>query len=272
MNKKILILTATALVTFGHNAWAECALKYSYSGSNATVTGASECDGQSITIPLTTTKDGKEYKVTKITSQAFIGNKTITGITFETDSKGNSNITSIGGWAFSSASGVTGKLKIPESVTSIETGAFYGMKGVTGELKLPDGVTFIGDQAFSGMSGVTGELKIPESITSIETGAFSGMSGVTSLFIPESVTSIGSYAFRNNALTDVFLAEDSPLTDDMLKSANISLNKIVRYTAEGQYLKDGKVYANLEDYRAGIALSCKEGSTKCKKRIRTVCR
>ena len=176
-----------------------------------------------------------------------------------------SGVTSIANEVFRAMGGVTGELKIPDGVTSIGNNAFDGMRGVT-SLILPNSVTSIGSEAFLGMSGVTGELKIPDGVTSIGVSAFNGMSGVTSVTIPNSVTSIGGAAFAwMNSLSEVFLSADSSLTDQMLKSASINLSKIVRYTADGQYMKDGKVYASLEDYRAGTTFVYNEAKGKYQK-------
>ena len=109
---------------------------------------------------------------------------------------GGNPVISIGDYAFSGCSGLTGDLIIPEGVTSIGDYAFSGCSGLTGSLTIPAGVTSIGDSAFSGCSGLTGSLTIPEGVTSIGDSAFSGCSGLTGdLIIPEGVTSIGSSAF-----------------------------------------------------------------------------
>ena len=198
------------------------------------------------------------------------GTKTISNSAFY-NASGLTKITipqgciSIGAEAFRGASGVAGNLNIPEGVISIGARAFYDMSGVTGNLHIPDSVTSIGINAFTGMNGVTGEFKIPNGMTSIGNNTFYGLRGLTSLTIPASVTSITNYAFNGMSFSEVFLSADSTLTDEQLTNAKLSLNKIVRYTADGQYMKDGKVYASLEDYRAGTTFVYNEAKGKYQK-------
>jgi hypothetical protein len=52
---------------------------------------------------------------------------------------------------------------------------------------------------------ITGELIIPEGATSIATGAFKNQLGLTSVLFPQSLTSIGTEAFMNTGLVEVFL-------------------------------------------------------------------
>jgi hypothetical protein len=105
-------------------------------------------------------------------------------------------VRSIGNYAFSGCSGLTGSLTIPNSVTSIGNRAFYDCSGLTGSLTIPNSVTSIGEYAFIDCSNFNGSLTIPNSVTSIGDGAFSGCSGFSgSLTIPNSVTSIGDGTF-----------------------------------------------------------------------------
>ncbi|MCH5218605.1 MAG: leucine-rich repeat protein [Muribaculaceae bacterium] len=105
-------------------------------------------------------------------------------------------VTTIGNYAFSQCSHLSGSLTIPESVTSIGSRAFEGCSGFTGSLTIPYGVTSIGGAAFRYCSGFNGSLTIPESVITIGTNAFQGCSGFTgSLIIPDSVTTMGSQAF-----------------------------------------------------------------------------
>ena len=123
---------------------------------------------------------------------AFSGATCLTSLTIP------NSVTSIGSYAFSGCSGLTGSLTIPNSVTTIGNSAFRNCNGLTGSLTIPNSVTSIGESAFSGCNGFTGSLTLPNSVTWIGSSAFSGCSGLTgSLTIPNSVTSIGYSAFYN---------------------------------------------------------------------------
>ncbi|QEK01955.1 leucine-rich repeat domain-containing protein [Treponema phagedenis] len=125
-------------------------------------------------------------------------------------------LTSIGRWAFSGCSSITGALTLPDSLTTIENGAFEGCSGITGELdlshltnleylsgfnetgitavKFPANLKTIGRHAFFRCSGIRA-LTLPDSLTSIGWYAFSGCSGITALTLPSKLTSIGDFAF-----------------------------------------------------------------------------
>ena len=104
------------------------------------------------------------------------------------------SVTSIGFYAFGNCQFFDGTLTIGNSVTSIGQYAFYYCDGLTGSLTIPDSVTSIGSSAFRSCSNLTG-LVIPNSVTSIGSNAFDLCTNLTSIVISESVTSIGSYAF-----------------------------------------------------------------------------
>lgn len=103
-------------------------------------------------------------------------------------------VTKIGDSAFSSNSGLTGELNLPDSVTEIGEKAFYFCSGLTG-VKIPDGVEVIGSGAFGYCSGLTGELKIPDGITKIGEETFNNCSSLTGVKIPDGVEVIGNRAF-----------------------------------------------------------------------------
>lgn len=102
----------------------------------------------------------------------IIENGVLTGYT---GSGGNvtipSSVTSIGEWAFSDCTNLTG-MTIPNSVTKIGYGAFYGCKNLK-------------------------SVTIPTSVTKIDYWAFSGCSSLTSVSLPNSVAEIGNAAFFN---------------------------------------------------------------------------
>ena len=87
-----------------------------------------------------------------------------------------------------------GTVEFESDVTSIGNYAFYGCSGLT-SIDIPSDVTEIGSQAFYNCSGLT-SIDIPSGVTSIGSSAFSGCTGLTSIDIPSSVTSIGNNAFQ----------------------------------------------------------------------------
>ena len=111
------------------------------------------------------------------------------------------SVTSIGNGAFRCCSGLT-SIKLPEGVTSIGDGAFFRCSGLT-SIEIPSGVTRIGEGAFYICSGLT-SIKLPERVTSIGEMAFMGCSGLTSIKMPSSVTSIGATAFEASGLKTIY--------------------------------------------------------------------
>ena len=84
---------------------------------------------------------------------------------------------------------------IPNSVTSIGGSAFGSCSGLT-SVTIPNSVTSIGWNAFYGCSGLT-SVTIPNSVTSIGSSAFEGCSGLTSVTIGNSVEDIYRFAFKD---------------------------------------------------------------------------
>ena len=97
-------------------------------------------------------------------------------------------------------------------VTSIGGSAFCSCSGLT-SVVIPNSLTSIGDYAFAWCSGLT-SVVIPNSLTSIGQNAFSGCSGLTSIVIPSSVRSIGRGAFRGcSGLTTIVVESSNPVYD-----------------------------------------------------------
>ncbi|MDR1321928.1 MAG: leucine-rich repeat protein [Gracilibacteraceae bacterium] len=156
---------------------------YTISGDTITITGYNG-EGGDVEIPAEI--DGAS--VTSIGQYAFSGCSGLTGVTI------SDGVTGIGESAFSGCSGLAGNLTIPASVTGIGPYAFFGCSGLTA-VTIPGSVADIGESAFSGCSGLTG-VTISDGVTGIGERAFSGCSGLTgNLTIPASVTGIGQYAF-----------------------------------------------------------------------------
>jgi hypothetical protein len=107
-------------------------------------------------------------------------------------------ITRIGEKAFKNCTGFTGSLTLPSSLLEIGNDAFWGCTGFNGQLILAEGLQKIGICAFQDCSGFNGELKIPRSTATIGSGAFTSCRGFTGqLTITNGVTSIGSVAFKD---------------------------------------------------------------------------
>jgi preprotein translocase subunit YajC len=159
--------------------------------SQAAVTGYDNSYGYAITIPASTSTDGKTYRITHIGESAFAYNQ-LTSVTFP------NSVTSIGYAAFQGNS--LASLTIGDSVTAIGGFAFEG-NSLTSVL-FGNSVTSIGYGAFANNSLTS--VTIPNSVISVDYAAFANNS-LTSLTIGDSVTAIGGFAFLGNQLTSVVI-------------------------------------------------------------------
>ncbi len=162
-------------------------------GVSITVTG--HVDGTNATgdlfIPETKVIDGVAYTVTAIGNDAFSSCSGLTGSLIIPNT-----VTSIGDFAFSSCTGLTGSLILPNTLTYIGAYAFQDCPGFTGDLTLPNTLTTLGNGAFYLCNGFNGNLTLPNSITTIGKDTFADCKFIGSLTIPNTVTSIGNYAFH----------------------------------------------------------------------------
>ena len=141
-------------------------------------------------------KSLKAVDVKGVNNLVTVGNYAFSECTNLTGFSFGENLTEIGESAFYYCSGLSGNLTLPEGLKRIGNSAFIGCENLTGELKLPESLAEIGAGAFYGCSGFTGDLTIPSGITEIPDNAFYSCYGFDGkLNIPQSVTSIGNYAF-----------------------------------------------------------------------------
>ena len=166
--------------------------------------------------------------VTSIGSSAFYNCSNLESVTFAEGSQ----LTSIGGSAFSVCSGLT-SISIPAGVTSIGSSAFSGTSAknvyitdieawcniefgdddsnplynggvlwlngeIVFELNIPGTVERIGNYAFYNSERVK-NVVIEEGVTEIGERAFYSMYRLESVTIPSTVTKIGSYAFAHSS-------------------------------------------------------------------------
>ena len=139
-----------------------------------------------LVIPEEVTYMNRVRKVTSIGGKAFYSCSGLTSVTIP------NSVTSIGGEVFYYCSGLT-SVTIPNSVTSIGERAFYHCRSLI-SVTFGNSVSSIGSSTFQYCSGLT-SVTIPNSVTSIGSQAFRYCSSLTSVTIPNSVTSIGESAF-----------------------------------------------------------------------------
>ncbi len=179
MKRKLLLLFA--LLVSSTMVWADEEvgnLKYTVSGSEATVTGLSTTveSATEIEIPASVIISGTSYPVTSIGDDAFHGCTSLTTVTFAEGSQ----LESIGYRAFRDCTNLT-SITIPEGVTNIGSNAFRGCTSLT-SITIPEGVTNIVSSAFRGCTSLT-SITIPSSVTSIGGGAFRGCTSLTSITV-----------------------------------------------------------------------------------------
>ena len=163
--------------------------------------------------------------VNSIENRAFCGCHSLTSISFSE----NSQLTSIGDYAFSNCSGLTA-ITIPESVTSIGERAFE-VCGSLSAITFPENsqLNIIGNYAFSNCNSLT-TITISENsqLTSIGENAFLNCSSLTAITIPENLESIGSSAFFNcSSLVSITIPENLESIGSSAFSGCSSLTNII---------------------------------------------
>jgi len=100
-----------------------------------------------------------------------------------------------------------------------------------GELIISETVTKIAAGAFSYCNKLTGDLRIPDNVTYIGYEAFVGCSGFTSVTIGKNVNTIGSFAFVDLGVDEVYFEGDAPEKITPIgKESSFDWDTTLRYT------------------------------------------
>lgn len=173
-------------------------LKYSTSDNKNVYVGGLDNPNYSgdLTIPETVIYNDKEYVVTGINEEAFMGCEGITSVSI------GSNVTRIYYWAFKDCINLA-SFTIPTTVDYIDEEVFVNTAWYNA---LPDGLIYK-DNVLFGVKGskaeLEGHLDIAEGTRIIAGGALKYTMNVSSVIIPNSVTSICQSAFFQSGITSL---------------------------------------------------------------------
>ena len=232
-----LVLFLSATCSFCQEYVVVNKLRFIISGSEAHLYGVWDIGEEEplrgeVSIPVSITKGGKTYPVTKILDRAFSVDQSITSVIIPYTVKSigeqafsechklesviiGDNVETIGSGAFQETALTS--VDLPNSVKTIGSSIFNSCQQLTSvnlgtsvtsieklsfqyctalkSVKIPNTVTSIGQQAFDGCSSLT-SADLPDGVKSIGFMAFSGC-GFTSVSIPKSVTELGGYCFED---------------------------------------------------------------------------
>ena len=191
---------------------------FQYVDGCATVTGSSNSNPSSVTIPATVTYQGVTYKVVSIDDMAFYHNQnSTTKSNLKTVTIG-SNVEYIGYGAFQGTS--IQSVTIPASVKEIGSNPYtFGQWGAFAYCESLKTVTFkstklrhIPIMCFMG-TAIT-SITIPDGVTHVDLGAFSGCTSLTKVTFPSTLHYIGYSAFNNcSALTSITIPSGCHIID-----------------------------------------------------------
>jgi len=171
--------------------------------------------------------------VTSIGGYAFSGATALINVFFS----GNSQLETIGDNAFAGASSLE-FITIPSNVTSIGENAFSDTTALTNVFFSGNSqLVTISDFAFASASSLI-SIDLPSSLTSIGEGAFQS-TGLRSITIPSSVSTIGNYAFRDStALSNFYFMGNEPgINVNSFENVANTATAFIQSGAQG-FLKD----------------------------------
>ena len=126
----------------------------------------------------------------------------------------NSQLETIGDYAFTQCYSLGGDLLIPNTVTYIGDYAFYSTSINSLNFEENSQLNSIGNYSFQNCSNLSGDLLIPNTVTSIGNYAFHSCQFLTSINIPASVTFIGERVFNwDSNITSITVDEENTIYD-----------------------------------------------------------
>ena len=143
-------------------------------------------------------------------------------------------------------------ITIPEGVTKIEDETFYGCNGLN-TIIIPDSVNYIGGRVFNYCPGLT-TAGLIGSGSNIEFGwtdvipfnAFSSCDSLTSISMPSTITKIGSYAFQDCNISDVYYCGSQDEWDHISGNDQL-LNATIHYIPHQLVFRDEQLPTCLDD-------------------------
>ena len=198
-NLRTLLVSLSLAAAFSAGAYdfAVDGVYYNVSGTNASVTYASESYNSysgEVTIPSTVTYGGVVYTVSSIGQDAFAYSTGLTSVTL------GQNVETIGAYAFAYCTSLS-SVTFGSQVSALYSGAFCGCTSLA-EISLPNSLTYISTYAFRDCTALT-QIVIPNSVTSIYSYAFYGCSSLESVTLSESLSYLMGYTFTGTAIKTI---------------------------------------------------------------------
>ena len=140
----------------------------------------------------------KDWTEADATNPFYAHKDTLQNIRF----RGNTNdLKSIGAFAFSGCTNITGTLTLPDTLESIGVDAFSGCTGITGTVIIPSTVTNLGSRCFCGCTGITSvvfnDVDISGSVGRRGTPRLLSLTPAKPAVYEDASTVISSYAFAD---------------------------------------------------------------------------